>query len=164
MCRTHVWSQKVPDQPWSWWKMVVPRSDDPPHCVHFIIHCLCVDGSTQPLYQKIEFAFLRLLKMKKKKKDISLCIPCLNFVFEQLHWAVLQISKYKWVTNRSANHGSSSGLCMWERETMSTNWAMMGNDKSSLVSLVRGLPNTGKSLFSFLVETVNNSNKGKKVS
>lgn len=40
----------------------------------------------------------------------------------------------------------------------------MGNDKSSLVSLVRGLPNTGKSLFSFLVETVNNSNKGKKVS
>lgn len=54
--------------------------------------------------------------IKKKKKDISLCIQCLNFVFEQLHWAVLQISKYKWVTNRSANHGSSSGLCVWERE------------------------------------------------
>lgn len=50
----------------------MPRSDDPPHCVHFIIHCLCVDGSTQPLYQKIEFAFLRLLKMKKKKRHLTL--------------------------------------------------------------------------------------------
>lgn len=67
---TWAWlSQKVPEQPWSYWKMIVFRSN-PAHSVPFIIHWKQVDGPTQLVYQKIDFAFLLLLKKKKKAESL----------------------------------------------------------------------------------------------
>lgn len=41
---------------------------NPAHSVPFIIHWKQVDGPTQLVYQKIDFAFFLLLKKKKKLK------------------------------------------------------------------------------------------------
>lgn len=94
---TWAWlSQKVPEQPRSYWKMIVLRSN-PAHSVPFIIHWKQVDGPMQLVYQKIDFAFFLLLKKKKKEEKFafhfpilffrmqnSLCIQPLDFIVEQV--------------------------------------------------------------------------------